>query len=398
MRKRRSPRSPSPRVSRLRLRRRRARSWRDEGREQLRAPRIVGTADAAAARARRRVRRRHDRVAPHPAWRRSRATGKRPRRARDRLRPARGSRPTLDVPGGRDGAPRLLRLRRGATRTRSSGSAPWPPPDTTSRPPCDGDAGRPARAVRRRRLRRDRRRPAGAGSLPRRVRSFQRMVDTRPDLASYARVSYALELRGDVDGAIAAMRAAYGVAAGPSDIAGGRPRGQAHLGAGRRQAVAWFRRAAPPTRRRSTPRRVSPHGLGARGRPARRDRGIRAARGPLSVTRARRGPRRPLRSGGRPGGRRATVGAGASRGETLPGQRRERRPRAGAVRGRSPRRWSGARSAPPAPSGPAGRASTSRTRSRGLCTRTAATGRPRSVRARPSAWAPATRCSCSTRG
>ena len=32
-------------------------------------------------------------------------------------------------------------------------------------------------------------------------RSFQRMIDTRPDLASYSRVSYALELRGNVAGA-----------------------------------------------------------------------------------------------------------------------------------------------------------------------------------------------------
>ena len=49
--------------------------------------------------------------------------------------------------------------------------------------------------------------------------SFQRMIDLRPNLASYARVSYALELRGNVDGAIAAMRAAYDVAAGPADTA-----------------------------------------------------------------------------------------------------------------------------------------------------------------------------------
>ena len=35
--------------------------------------------------------------------------------------------------------------------------------------------------------------------------TFQRMVDLRPDLSSYARVAYARELIGDVDGAIAAM-------------------------------------------------------------------------------------------------------------------------------------------------------------------------------------------------
>jgi len=38
--------------------------------------------------------------------------------------------------------------------------------------------------------------------------TFQRMVDLRPDLSSYARVSYARELFGDVPGAIEAMRQA----------------------------------------------------------------------------------------------------------------------------------------------------------------------------------------------
>jgi tetratricopeptide (TPR) repeat protein len=43
----------------------------------------------------------------------------------------------------------------------------------------------------------------------------QRMVDLRPDLASYSRVSYIRELHGDLDGAVAAMRLAVG-AAGPA--------------------------------------------------------------------------------------------------------------------------------------------------------------------------------------
>ncbi len=38
--------------------------------------------------------------------------------------------------------------------------------------------------------------------------TFQTMVDTRPDLASYARISYARELQGDVAGAIEAMSGA----------------------------------------------------------------------------------------------------------------------------------------------------------------------------------------------
>jgi tetratricopeptide (TPR) repeat protein len=41
-------------------------------------------------------------------------------------------------------------------------------------------------------------------------RALQTMVDRRPDLAAYARVSYFRELHGDLDGAIAAMRMAAG--------------------------------------------------------------------------------------------------------------------------------------------------------------------------------------------
>ena len=75
--------------------------------------------------------------------------------------------------------------------------------------------------------------------------SFQRMVDTRPDLASYARVSYALELRGNVAGAIDAMRAAFDVAASRPDVAWTAAQiGKLHFGAGRiGDARAWFRRA-----------------------------------------------------------------------------------------------------------------------------------------------------------
>jgi tetratricopeptide (TPR) repeat protein len=75
--------------------------------------------------------------------------------------------------------------------------------------------------------------------------SFQRMIDIRPNLASYARVSYALELRGNVDGAIAAMRAAYDVAAGPADTAWAAAHiAKIQFGAGRlRDAEKWFRRA-----------------------------------------------------------------------------------------------------------------------------------------------------------
>jgi tetratricopeptide (TPR) repeat protein len=76
-------------------------------------------------------------------------------------------------------------------------------------------------------------------------RSFQTMMDTRPDLAAYARVSYALELRGDVAGSIRAMRAAYDLAGGRADAAwAGAQIGKLLYGAGRvGEAEAWFRRA-----------------------------------------------------------------------------------------------------------------------------------------------------------
>jgi len=49
--------------------------------------------------------------------------------------------------------------------------------------------------------------------------AVQRMVDLRPDLASYARVSYVLELQGDVPGAADALDAAVRFAGNRSDAA-----------------------------------------------------------------------------------------------------------------------------------------------------------------------------------
>jgi tetratricopeptide (TPR) repeat protein len=46
------------------------------------------------------------------------------------------------------------------------------------------------------------------GRYPEAVATVQKMVDTRPDLSSYSRVSYVRELHGDVPGAIDAMRRA----------------------------------------------------------------------------------------------------------------------------------------------------------------------------------------------
>ncbi|HEU0020784.1 MAG TPA: tetratricopeptide repeat protein [Dehalococcoidia bacterium] len=51
------------------------------------------------------------------------------------------------------------------------------------------------------------------GKYPDGIESFQTMVDLKPNMDSYARVSYARELIGDMDGAIEAMQMA--VAAGP---------------------------------------------------------------------------------------------------------------------------------------------------------------------------------------
>jgi tetratricopeptide (TPR) repeat protein len=49
--------------------------------------------------------------------------------------------------------------------------------------------------------------------------SFQRMVDLRPGIPSYARVSYAWELRGNIPAARSALGQALGVAYTPADIA-----------------------------------------------------------------------------------------------------------------------------------------------------------------------------------
>ena len=52
------------------------------------------------------------------------------------------------------------------------------------------------------------------------VRTFQEMIDLRPDLSSYTRVSYARELHGDVPGAIEAMKEALAASGGaPEDAA-----------------------------------------------------------------------------------------------------------------------------------------------------------------------------------
>ncbi len=49
------------------------------------------------------------------------------------------------------------------------------------------------------------------------ARSLQRMVDLKPNLASYARVSYFRELHGDLDGAVEAMRLAVSAGGGSAE-------------------------------------------------------------------------------------------------------------------------------------------------------------------------------------
>jgi tetratricopeptide (TPR) repeat protein len=64
--------------------------------------------------------------------------------------------------------------------------------------------------------------------------TFQTMVDTDPNLASYARASYALELRGDAEGAIAAMELARDAAGTPGDAAwASQQLGQLYASSGR---------------------------------------------------------------------------------------------------------------------------------------------------------------------
>lgn len=50
-------------------------------------------------------------------------------------------------------------------------------------------------------------------------RTFQEMENTKPGVAAYSRTSYALELRGDITGAIRAMEAARDASASPNDVA-----------------------------------------------------------------------------------------------------------------------------------------------------------------------------------
>ncbi len=84
------------------------------------------------------------------------------------------------------------------------------------------------------------------GRYPQAFATIQHMVNLKPDLASYARVSYARELKGDVPGAIAAMRMAFTASATADDRAFTTYYlGELYFNSGRLdQAESWYRHGA----------------------------------------------------------------------------------------------------------------------------------------------------------
>ena len=127
--------------------------------------------------------------------------------------------------------------------------------------------------------------------------TFQTMVDTRPDVSSYARVSYARELMGDVPGAIEAMKGAQAFAGSSADAAWaayqvGGSLLQQRRSRRRGEGLPPGRRARP--RLRPAPRRTREGGVGAR-RPQGRDRRVHLGHGSLPLARIRHGARRSLR-------------------------------------------------------------------------------------------------------
>jgi tetratricopeptide (TPR) repeat protein len=75
--------------------------------------------------------------------------------------------------------------------------------------------------------------------------TFQRMIDLRPELSTYARVSYAWELRGNLAGALQAMDLALHAAATPTDAAWASNQiGDLYWNRGEMdRAETWYRRA-----------------------------------------------------------------------------------------------------------------------------------------------------------
>jgi tetratricopeptide (TPR) repeat protein len=76
-------------------------------------------------------------------------------------------------------------------------------------------------------------------------RTFQRMIDLKPELSTYARVSYGWELQGSFENAVRAMDLALHAAATPTDAAWASSQlGDLHWNRGRlAKAEGWYRRA-----------------------------------------------------------------------------------------------------------------------------------------------------------
>lgn len=75
--------------------------------------------------------------------------------------------------------------------------------------------------------------------------TYQTMIDLRPDLSTYARVSYAWELQGEHDNAVRAMELALGAAGSPVDAAWARVQlGDLHFNAGKLERASEHYRTA----------------------------------------------------------------------------------------------------------------------------------------------------------
>ena len=208
------------------------------------------------------------------------------------------------------------------------------------------------------------------------------MIDLRPDVSTYARVSYAQELQGAIPAAIRSMEAAYQAAGSPADAAWA----SYYLG-----ELYWNRgdvAGAEASYRRGT--RIDPsfvpndQGLAkvaaARGRHGGGPEGLRERGGALPAPAVRAGVRGPRRGGGEAAARRAAVRALPRRGQALRRERRRHGPGDGAVRrGPRGRRGGWARGGAQGVAA-ATAASPSPTRWRGSCSRTVGRARRSATR------------------
>ena len=125
-------------------------------------------------------------------------------------------------------------------------------------------------------------------------RALQRLLDRKPNLSAYARVSYLRELRGDLRGAASALALAA-AAGGPApenaaavEVLARRPRARARAPCERAQAPTRWRSASSPATRRRRP--------GGRGSPRTRATCAARARAGAASSRACRCPSTRSRS------------------------------------------------------------------------------------------------------